>query len=54
MSTRNVADDEVLVVELTSLPIWEDGDFYDYFHNTPQGAERVAKEIYKQMKNNIK
>jgi lysophospholipase L1-like esterase len=53
-SIRNVADDKVLVVELTSLPIWKDGDFYDYFHNTPQGSERVAEEIYKQIKNSVK
>ena len=53
-SIKNVADNEVLVVELTSLPIWEDVDFYDYFHNTPQGAEKVAEEIHKQIKNSVK
>tara|TARA_B110001452_G_C15235783_1_gene427854 strand:- start:582 stop:1649 length:1068 start_codon:yes stop_codon:yes gene_type:complete len=53
-SINKVVGDEALVVELSSKPIWEDDDFYDFFHNTPQGAESVAEEIYKQIKNNFK
>lgn len=29
---------------------FEDGDFYDYFHNTPQGAEKIADYLFKRLK----
>ena len=48
-----VAGDEFIVVELTSLPIWEKDDFYDWFHMTPKGARKVGDEIYNQLKNRL-
>jgi len=48
-----VAGDKYIVVELTELRIWEDGDFYDFFHNTPSGAQKIGVEIYKQIKDKI-
>ncbi len=38
------------VIELTSLPIWTTSDFYDWYHNTPAGAEKVGKIIAGQIK----
>lgn len=37
------------VIELTSLPVWKHEDFYDFFHMTPAGAEKLANEIYNQI-----
>lgn len=52
-SIRNAAGDEVLIVDLTSRPVWKQEDFYDFFHNTPEGAEKVADEIYVQIKDYV-
>jgi hypothetical protein len=37
------------LVELTDTSIWEDGDFYDWCHNTPQGTKKLVGEIYRQI-----
>jgi hypothetical protein len=40
-----------ILVDLTHVRDWEETDFYDLFHNTPQGAKKVGLEIYKNIKN---
>lgn len=50
---RKVANDENIVVELTTQLIWEENDFYDFIHYTPKGAKKVGLEIYKQIKNEL-
>jgi hypothetical protein len=40
-----------ILVDLTHERNWEETDFYDLFHNTPQGAKKVGLEIYKNIKN---
>ncbi|MBC6426372.1 MAG: SGNH/GDSL hydrolase family protein [Ekhidna sp.] len=52
-SIKKIAGSETLVVELTPKFIWEEEDFYDFVHNTPQGAEKLGKEIYRQIKNKV-
>lgn len=51
---REICKDKYKVVELTSLPIWEKTDFHDWFHNTPQGAQKVADQIWKQIRTKLK
>lgn len=51
---RDVCKDHCQVIELTSLPIWEEDDYYDWFHMTPKGTEKVAEEIFKQFKDSLK
>jgi len=29
---------------------WEDSDFYDFHHNTPQGARKLGRYLYQQLK----
>ena len=50
---RNVCADKYSVVELTSLPIWREQDFYDFVHTTPSGSAKVAEEIYKQIEHKL-
>jgi lysophospholipase L1-like esterase len=49
-----VAGNDLIVVELTNLPIWEQADFYDWYHMTPTGANKLGNEIYNQLKDKIK
>lgn len=30
---------------------WEEGDFYDFYHNTPQGAARIGRYLYAKLSN---
>lgn len=46
---RDLCDEKYKIVELTSLPIWEQGDFHDWVHNSPQGVKKMANEIWKQL-----
>ena len=48
---RKKSGQESLFIDLTNLPIWANSDFYDLFHNTPNGAKKVGWEIYKYVKN---
>ncbi|MGK0388050.1 MAG: hypothetical protein ACI94Y_000778 [Maribacter sp.] len=52
-SIRKVANDESIVVELTTYPMWKEEDFYDFIHYTPKGSEKVGVEIYNQIKDNL-
>ena len=45
---REVAASE-LVIDLTNNGDWHVTDFYDYFHNTPAGAKKVAEKIYEEL-----
>lgn len=36
---------DISVVELTDLVIWNENDFYDFSHMTPQGAKKVGNEM---------
>jgi GDSL-like Lipase/Acylhydrolase family len=49
-----VAGNNITVVELTNLPIWEFADFYDWIHMTPTGEMKLGNEIYKQLKDKLK
>tara|TARA_R110001599_G_scaffold94551_1_gene245851 strand:+ start:677 stop:1756 length:1080 start_codon:yes stop_codon:yes gene_type:complete len=51
---REVCGQKYRVVELTSLPVWEQEDFHDWIHNTPLGAKKVADEIWKQLGDYLK
>jgi len=42
------------VIDLTDLHIWEDSDFYDFFHQTPAGAKKLSLEIFNQLDTIIK
>ncbi|MGE5477721.1 MAG: SGNH/GDSL hydrolase family protein [Bacteroidales bacterium] len=43
-ATREVcADEGLLCLDLAREVTFEPGDFYDYLHNTPQGAERIGR-----------
>lgn len=46
---HDVCQDEYKIVELTSLSVWEEEDFHDWYHNTPQGTSKVADEVWKQL-----
>jgi hypothetical protein len=47
-------DNKYGVIELTTLPIWEECDFYDFTHMTPSGAQKVGIEMFKQINDKIK
>jgi hypothetical protein len=43
-------------LEIGGIPIdvanniqWEDGDFYDNVHNTPQGAAKIGRYLYSEL-----
>jgi len=43
-ATREVCSDEgLLCLDLARELTFEPGDFYDYLHNTPQGAEKIGR-----------
>ena len=48
---RKACGNKYTVIELTSLPIWKEDDFYDFAHNTPKGAKKIGEELYRQLKN---
>ncbi len=48
---KKVAGGTYLVIDLTSKPIWRASDFYDFYHNTPIGAQKVGYQIFKEIKN---
>jgi hypothetical protein len=48
-----VCEDQYLLVDLTNAPIWDQNDFYDFYHMTPKGAEKVSNEIYNQIKGKL-
>lgn len=50
---KEVNNNKYPIVELTSLPIFNDNDFYDWVHMTPSGAKKVGDEIYKQLKDQL-
>jgi hypothetical protein len=39
-----------ICIDLASELAFEDGDFYDYHHNTPQGAEKIGHYLYQHLK----
>lgn len=45
-SIKKVANAEHLVIDLTTPSLWENDDFYDFYHNTPNGARKVGIEIF--------
>ena len=38
-----------LVIDITNSEAWKAADFYDYFHNTEVGAEKLGKLIYEKI-----
>lgn len=44
-------DNNYTYIDLTNAPIWEEKDFYDFFHNTPSGAKKIGDFIYEKIKN---
>lgn len=40
----------VMCIDLASELEWEDCDFYDFYHNTPKGAEKIGKYLYIKLK----
>ena len=50
---RELSQNRYLTIELTNLEIWNENDFYDWLHMTPQGTEKVAKLIFKQLKDHL-
>jgi len=50
--TKSVAVEKgASFVDLASKPIWEDSDFYDFSHMTPEGAQKVGTLLYEALKN---
>jgi len=41
---------DVLVINLAQDIIWSDSDFYDWTHNTPSGAEKIGRYLYRKLK----
>ncbi len=37
-------------IDLAEAVQWEDEDFYDFFHNTPQGARKVGVYLHQQLR----
>ena len=35
-----------LVIDAAAEVDWQEGDFYDFYHNTPAGAKRLGDYIY--------
>jgi hypothetical protein len=50
---KEVVNNRYTIIELTSLSIWNESDFYDFYHNTPSGANKIGKEIFKYVNNKI-
>ncbi len=49
---KEVSEPE-LVIDITNDSTWEASDFYDYYHMTEVGAEKLGKKIYQKL-NQIK
>jgi hypothetical protein len=54
LSKMNVAmeaacDGECFYLNLTDNFFWEATDFYDLYHTTPKGSEKVAKVIFEEL-----
>lgn len=45
---------DVLFVDLAGNPEWVDADFYDFYHMTPKGAEKVGFLLWNALKDIIK
>jgi hypothetical protein len=37
-------------IDLATNLEWEEADFYDFFHNTPQGAEKIGQYLHRQLR----
>lgn len=37
-------------IDLAQAVQWEDEDFYDFFHNTPQGARKIGVYLHRQLR----
>jgi hypothetical protein len=46
----NICKDKYTYIDLTNAPIWEEKDFYDFYHNTPSGAKKIGSFIYEKIK----
>ena len=42
-----------LCVDLSTPTLWEDGDFYDYSHMTPAGAEKVGQYLFEELRQHL-
>lgn len=51
---KEAVHNQHIVVDLTNLKIWEPEHFYDFYHNTPIGSQRVGLEIFKQLNGKLK
>ncbi len=40
-------------IDISLLVDWEDADFYDQAHNTPQGARKIGEAIYKGLRDPV-
>ncbi|MCA1910119.1 MAG: GDSL-type esterase/lipase family protein [Magnetospirillum sp.] len=49
-ATRQVCrENGLLCLDLAKELTFADGDFYDYLHNTPQGAEKIGRWLYSKL-----
>lgn len=46
---RVATQEGALFLDLAIQPDWEKGDFYDYFHMTPQGAARLGRVLRREL-----
>lgn len=46
--------DKYTYIDLTNAPIWDEKDFYDFFHNTPIGTKKIGVYIYEEIKNKLR
>jgi hypothetical protein len=44
------AEKSAIFIDLAARDGWEDGDFYDFAHMTPQGARKVGTLLGQEMK----
>lgn len=52
--TKSVAAEKgALFVDLAGQNVWEDSDFYDFSHMTPQGTKKVGTLLYEALKTTI-
>lgn len=42
-----------LCIDLAQKTDWEDADFYDFFHMTPKGAQKVGSFLFEELKEKI-
>jgi len=50
---RDVSQNHYLTIELTNLDIWNENDFYDWIHMTPNGTEKAARLMFDQLKDQL-